>query len=111
LNEIGVEQLSIDAEFTVVSEVAETMHAFVVWFDVLFEGPQKTIALSTSPYRQGTHWSQTVFYLEQPVAVTPGMEISGRFQMHPNPKNPRDQDFLISWVAEDREFSQIFKMR
>ena len=49
----------------------DTLTALVGSFDVAFNLDQ-SILLSTSPYKQPTHWKQTVFYLPQPVSVRAG---------------------------------------
>jgi protein arginine N-methyltransferase 1 len=110
LNTCTVEMMSLDAPFTLVPEVSETMHAFVVWFTMLFEGSDQQIDLSTSPYGTSTRWRQTLFYLEQAIDVTPNCLIEGRFQMQPNFDNPKDQEFVISYRIDDTEISQTYKM-
>lgn len=111
LNKCTVEDLNVQAEFKLTPCQTETMHAFVVWFDVIFDGKQKTVELSTSPYKQSTHWSQSIFYLETPVDVTPDSEFTGVFKMQPNLKNPRDQDFEITFTCDGQEYTQTYKMR
>lgn len=49
-----------------------TLTALVGSFDVAFN-LDNPVLLSTSPYKQPTHWKQTVFYLPQPVGVRAGM--------------------------------------
>ena len=111
LNKCTPQDLNIDAEFCLAPFQADTMHALVVWFDVAFEGPQKVIELSTSPYKQSTHWSQSIFYLEEPVDVCTDMDVMGTFKMYPNLKNPRDQDFEITLTINGQTYKQVFKMR
>jgi hypothetical protein len=41
--------LTINAQFEIIPEIPETRHAFIVWFDVAFEGPQEVVELSTDP--------------------------------------------------------------
>jgi protein arginine N-methyltransferase 1 len=111
LNTATVEMLTINAEFQIVANHADTMHGFVVWFDVLFEGPQRTVELSTSPHKESTHWSHSIFYLEEPIALAPDGVVTGMFHVEPNLRNPRDQDFVISYEVDGMRFSQVFKMR
>ena len=111
LNKCTAQDLNVDAEFSLAPFHTDTMHAFVVWFDVSFDGPQKVIELSTSPYKQKTHWSQSIFYLEEPVDVMPEMDVMGKFKMYPNLKNPRDQDFEIEFTVDGKTYKQIYKMR
>jgi protein arginine N-methyltransferase 1 len=111
LNTATVEMLTISADFELVVERSDTLHGFVTWFDVLFEGPEKTIQLSTSPDMESTHWAHSIFYLEEPIVVTPSTKLTGRFHVEPNLRNPRDQDFVISYQIDGIVFSQMFKMR
>jgi protein arginine N-methyltransferase 1 len=111
LNRTTVDQLIINADFRLVPRVNETLHALVVWFDVAFQGPQKNVVLSTSPFKDSTHWSQSIFYLEEPIHLTTRSIFTGSFHMEPNLKNPRDQDFVISYSIDGMHYTQTYKMR
>jgi protein arginine N-methyltransferase 1 len=111
LNTATVEMLTISAHFELVARRPETLHGFVVWFDVLFEGPQKTVQLSTSPHEEPTHWSHSIFYIDEPMSLAPSERVTGHFHVEPNLRNPRDQDFVISYAVSGLQFSQAFKMR
>jgi len=111
LNKCSAEDLSFNVPFRLIPNDEEKMHALVAWFDVEFKGPDASIVLSTSPYKKSTHWSQTIFYLEKPVGLGIETTVQGTFDMRPNPKNPRDQDFVITFKVEDQEYSQFYKMR
>jgi protein arginine N-methyltransferase 1 len=111
LNRTTVDQLVISADFRVVPHVNEMLHAIVVWFDVAFQGPQKNVVLSTSPFKDSTHRSQSMFDLEEPIQVTTRSVLTGSFHMEPNLKNPRDQDFVIAYSAEGMHYTQTYKMR
>jgi hypothetical protein len=88
----------------------EELHAFVVWFDAMFEGPDRTVELSTSPYSDSTHWRQSIFYIEEPVMVTQELAVNGTFQMRPNEKNSKDHDFLIAYEIDGLHYTQTYKM-
>lgn len=111
LNKVTPEELSFTAKFDLWAFKTEMMHAFVVWFDVFFRGGEKEIELSTSPYSRSTHWSQTIFYLNEPIQIIGDEYVSGTFEMRPNDRNPRDQDFNISFTVQDKTTSQFYKMR
>jgi protein arginine N-methyltransferase 1 len=111
LNTCGPDVLNVDAVFELVPEMCETMHGFVVWWTTLFEGPEEQIELSTSPERERTHWSQTIYYLEEPLDITPNVRIRGRFQMRPSPQNPKEEDIVITYSMDETEHSQTFKMK
>jgi protein arginine N-methyltransferase 1 len=111
LNTCPAEVVNVDAPFELVPELCETMHAFVVWFTVLFEGTEEQIELTTSPFQEPTRWHQTVFYLEEPLDVTPNVRIRGRFQMRPSPQNAKEEDIVIAYrMDEEEEHTQSFKM-
>ncbi|KAH0794572.1 protein arginine N-methyltransferase 1 [Histomonas meleagridis] len=111
LNKVSENDLSIDATFSLTSLESTSLYGFVVWFDVLFEGKEETIMLSTSPFEEPTHWSQTIFYLERPVKLTTDTIIEGRFMMKPNEKNFRDQDVTIKYNVDGYDFIQEYKIR
>jgi type I protein arginine methyltransferase len=75
-------------------------HAFVTYFECAFTSVHKPIVFSTGPHTKPTHWKQTVFYLNEPVTVCAGEEITANISCSPNDKNPRDLDINI-----DSDFS------
>ena len=111
LNKVSTSELSIDATFSLTSLESTSLYGFVVWFDVVFEGEEETILLSTSPFEEPTHWSQTIFYLENPVKITMDTVIEGRFEMKPNEKNFRDQDITIKYNVDGVAYVQEYKIR
>lgn len=111
LNKCQKEDLSISTDFDLWPFQKDTMHAFVVWFDVSFKGGDKEIELSTSPYKKSTHWSQSIFYLPQPVQVDIDQSIHGHFEMKPNDRNPRDQDFKLTFTVNGKTCTYEYKMR
>ena len=44
-----------------------------------------------------THWKQTVFYLNNELAVSQGEQIGVHLKCGPNEKNPRDLDITIAY--------------
>lgn len=111
LNRVQKEDLSFSAPFKLNPLEPISFHAFVVWFDVFFDGPEATILLSTSPFEQKTHWAQTIFYLKDPIQLNEDSLIEGTFEMHPNEKNPRDQDITIKFNVNGKDYVQTYKIR
>lgn len=111
LNKCQKEDLSFSAEFDLWPFQNDKLHAFVVWFDVTFQGGEKEVELSTSPYKKSTHWSQTIFYLPDPVPVDIDNSIHGTFEMKPNERNPRDQDIKISFEYNEKTYTNEYKLR
>lgn len=115
LNTCKVEDLDFTVDFSIVAINSDNIHAFVVWFDVEFVGKSSNrVVLSTSPYLEQTHWTQTTFYLEEPFYIESDATIKGTFSLKPNEKNPRDQDINITYTYDGRvgrPLSQDYKMR
>jgi len=52
---------------------AGTLHGFAGWFEA---GLSSRVTLTTSPSAPPTHWEQTFFPVEKPVAVEPGDQVT-----------------------------------
>lgn len=53
-------------------------HGIVLWFETGFTDRfcrETPVVLSTSPYTQSTHWSQTIFTFQEPIAMTSAKDI------------------------------------
>jgi len=85
-------------------EVTKTsrMTSFVGYFDTFFDLPEK-VSFSTSPDSTPTHWQQVVFYLDRPVEVKAGDQVTGKFICR------RDRKDLRSLNIEIRAFGKVFK--
>jgi len=87
-------------EFT--SKYDDFCHAIVSWFDCVFSrGVHKPVHFSTGPFTQGTHWKQTVFYLEKDLPLKVGDEIKGTIEISQNKKNHRDLDITMQFSLND----------
>ena len=75
----------------------------------------KPITISTSPFRRGTHWRQTVFYLSEQLTVERGERIEGQIACEPNKKNPRDLNITIRYSFDGKHMkaqsSRLYNMR
>lgn len=67
----------VDQEFQLKIVKNGIIHAFVVWFDCLFD-LDNPVTLSTSPHSQLTHWKQSLLFLETPLTVKENDLVSGR---------------------------------
>ena len=87
----------------------------VAYFDVEFSRCHKPISFSTSPHERGTHWKQTVFYLEDELVVCAGEVLKGTLDCKQNAKNPRDLDITITYSFNGKkcqaERTQRYMMR
>ena len=111
LNTVTVDDLNLDAEFSLTPLESTELTALVVWFDVAFEGPEETVVLSTSPFSKPTHWAQTICYLAEPLQLETDVPLKGRFCIKPNARNHRDQDIVITCSYKDRDFRYAYKLR
>ncbi|XP_074045983.1 protein arginine N-methyltransferase 2 isoform X2 [Macrotis lagotis] len=80
---------------------AGTLHGFSAWFSVEFQnlgedGPQ--LMLSTGPWDPPTHWKQTLFMLDEPLAVHAGDMVSGSIVLQRNPVWRRHMSITLSWT-------------
>ncbi|KAG8744501.1 hypothetical protein FRC10_010066 [Ceratobasidium sp. 414] len=86
------EDLTFSADFKLTAERTDFIHAFLAWFDIVFDSAHKPVKFSTGPHAKYTHWKQTVFYTKDA-----GEEIVGNLSCAPNQRNNRDLDILIKY--------------
>lgn len=105
------------------------IHAFLAWFDIVFDCTHKKVKFSTGPHAQYTHWKyvcnstfcssgiyffpkrQTVFYTPSTITIKQGQEITGELSCAPNARNNRDLDISISYAVGDEEETEVeYKM-
>lgn len=99
LMEVDVDcpNFSYDFELTVKRDC--TLTALVGYFDTFFELPEH-VEFSTSPYTKPTHWKQTLFYVEEPIAVREGQQIKGKFVCRRDPKDARSLFITIEYLGK-----------
>ncbi|XP_025108053.1 protein arginine N-methyltransferase 6-like isoform X2 [Pomacea canaliculata] len=76
------------------------INGFISWFTVEFPGGR---ILSTSPYKEATHWAHTVFSLQKPFPVRQDTEINGIFSLKPHPRNHRCVEVEIAFTVDNQE--------
>ncbi|KAJ8588537.1 S-adenosyl-L-methionine-dependent methyltransferase [Rhizopogon salebrosus TDB-379] len=105
------EDLTFTAPFTLRATRDDYVHAFLAWFDIVFECTHKKVKFSTGPHAQYTHWKQTVFYTPSTITIGEGEEMTGEVSCSPNARNNRDLDITISYsVGEGEEKIVEYKM-
>ncbi|ODQ80906.1 hypothetical protein BABINDRAFT_160351 [Babjeviella inositovora NRRL Y-12698] len=115
LNTVTIAELAFHRQFSVTAHRDDTVHAFIVWFDIVFPGGNDPdgyeVVFSTGPHAQYTHWKQTVFYLDNDISIKQGEVIKGSISSNPNAKNPRDLDVVIEWGLQtaDQKRSEVGK--
>lgn len=95
LERCSKDDLDFVQNFTLVADGKGFLNGFVVWFDVEFTHGSPNVVLSTSPYKEGTHWKQTGFFLDKRIPVFQGDSIQGTFWLRRNKKNFRCIDVKI----------------
>lgn len=109
------EDLDFLVPYSLTLQRKDFIHALVVWFDVSFRAHSPPVVLSTAPGLPGTHWKQTVLYLEAPLVGHRGDKISGLLAVRKSLQNPRDLDVKVSVdfhgkVEQDSQV-QYFRIR
>ena len=110
LKTVTIQDSLAPSHFELIPSETNTMHAFVIWFDVIFRGPEKSFALSTSPYCKTTCWRHSVFYLNDPLPIIPGSLIEGQVQQYHDTVNPRNQFFILKFRYNGVEYQQKYKL-
>eukprot|EP00050_Salpingoeca_kvevrii_P003551 m.227318 g.227318 ORF g.227318 m.227318 type:complete len:556 (+) comp10849_c1_seq13:4415-6082(+) len=115
INTATVADLDFEVPFEITCNRNDYVHALVAHFDIEFGGIHKPVRFSTGAAAPYTHWKQTVFYLEDVLAVSAGEKITGKFICKKNANNPRDLEFGIDGKFEGEiqqtEFSHKYHMR
>lgn len=96
------EDLTFSVPFTLNAKCDDYAHAFVSWFDIEFSAGPKPIRFSTGPFSKDTHWRQTVFYVNDTMAMAQDEKISGTISVAPNKSNKRDLDVSISFNLDGK---------
>ncbi|CAN4096460.1 unnamed protein product [Withania somnifera] len=106
---------SFTAPFKLIAERDDYIHALVAYFDVSFTKCHKLLGFSTGPKSRGTHWKQTVLYLEDVITLCQGEAVVGSMTVAPNKKNPRDVDIMLKYSVNGRHCcvsrTQYYRMR
>jgi protein arginine N-methyltransferase 1 len=110
LNTVTRADLAIRRPFELAVYESKGVNGLVMWFEVVFAGGDIVVELTTSPFSESTHWSQTVFFLGE-LIISPDRRIVGMFEMRPNERNPRDQDISISYNSGQATLVRPFKLR
>nr|XP_056707903.1 protein arginine N-methyltransferase 3 [Euleptes europaea] len=94
---VSVAELEFTSEFTLTVMKTSLCTAIAGYFDIYFEkNCNQKVLFSTSPCSAGTHWKQTLFYLENPIHVEKGEELKGKITLCKNRKDPRSLIITLS---------------
>ncbi|KAM4018080.1 protein arginine N-methyltransferase 3 [Anomaloglossus baeobatrachus] len=93
----AVKDLDFCADFSLPIKRDGACTAVAGYFDMFFEKDcHPPVAFSTGPTCTKTHWKQTVFLLEKPVAVSAGKTLDGKITVRKNRKDPRSLIITLS---------------
>eukprot|EP00271_Cylindrocystis_brebissonii_P008765 TRINITY_DN23254_c0_g1_i1.p1 TRINITY_DN23254_c0_g1~~TRINITY_DN23254_c0_g1_i1.p1 ORF type:complete len:259 (+),score=47.65 TRINITY_DN23254_c0_g1_i1:256-1032(+) len=73
---------------------------------------EDTLVLSTAPEQEGTHWAQTLLYIDEEIPLQQDTQVSGHICLTPNSDNARFLDIVVDYrVGESEVRSKAFTMR
>lgn len=84
---------------------AGKLSSIVGYFDCIFDLPQTSVTLTTSPDATPTHWKQTVFYFDRAFDVKIGDVVSGKLSCRRDPHESR------SLIVEILILGQCYKYK
>ena len=97
------DDLSFSSPFRLRAQRMDRVHSFVAYFECAFtQGARQPLGFSTSPFSKYTHWKQTIFYLDEPISVCEGEEVTGTIACRPNRRNARDLDIALDIIFDGR---------
>ncbi|SJK97217.1 probable HMT1-hnRNP arginine N-methyltransferase [Armillaria ostoyae] len=105
------EDLTFVTSFSLPATRNDYVHAFLAWFDIVFDCTHTKVKFSTGPQAHYTHWKQTVFYTPSTLTVSQGEPITGTLSCAPNARNNRDLDIKITYkTPREQETAIHYKM-
>ncbi|MCA9569269.1 MAG: 50S ribosomal protein L11 methyltransferase [Myxococcales bacterium] len=99
-----------EATFELRVNRTDHLHAIMGAFDVTFNEDGDELVLATDPFSEGTHWKQTIFYLERPLSVKKGDVIEGSIRVVRHPDNPRGLEVVLHLATDDEERSGTYQV-
>lgn len=103
LTTCAVDDQDFEARFELHANRTDVMHALVGAFEVTFNEDADELILPTDPYSEPTHWKQTLFYLDEPLALRKGDVVEGTIRVQRHPGNPRGLLVELTLVTDEAE--------
>lgn len=89
-----------------------TVHGISGWFDAFFNGTNKAVALSTSPFKAPTHWYQTRLLFLYPIYAEKGAKLIGSLEFISNNEQSYNVNLNVKIKGQDDSFqSNSFNLR
>jgi len=99
------------ANFELTPIVSARMNGIMSFFDVEFCGTDKTVVLSTGPNNEGTHWFQTLFFLDDPISVTQHDLLRGTITAKQQSENHRFYTIQIDCSINTHHITKVFELK
>eukprot|EP00127_Corallochytrium_limacisporum_P003324 Clim_evm13s148 gene=Clim_evmTU13s148 len=107
LSTVEVEDLTFLEDFHLLTMRDGTLSGLCVYFDVSFEqGQDVPVILETGPETTPTHWKQTILYLDQPVEVKKGDNLTGTIYVGKAATYKRSAEFLVTLKRGDQKLCE-----
>jgi len=113
LQTIRIPELDFVSSFKLTAGKKGTIYALMGWFDTWFTRDGHDVPLdqvggkpgvdtffTTGPQGEDTHWKQTIFVLDNPIAVEQGTTIEGNFNCHKCIDNPRELECEVQYSVD-----------
>ncbi|GAB5585425.1 hypothetical protein Unana1_00325 [Umbelopsis nana] len=113
LQTIRIPELDFVSSFKLTAGKKGTIYALMGWFDTWFTRDGHDVPLdqvggkpgvdtffTTGPQGEDTHWKQTIFVLDNPIAVEQGTTIEGNFNCHTCIDNPRELECEVQYSVD-----------
>lgn len=103
---VSVSELEFSVDFILKITASSFCTAIVGYFDIFFHKCcGNKVMFSTAPNCTKTHWKQTVFLLESPVAVKAGEDLPGHISVRKNRKDPRALLITLNIAGHKQTYS------
>lgn len=110
LHRVTAEELrEVKGQFRCEAFGSAAVNAFCVYFTVTFPCPESPLVLSTSPFKDETHWKQALLYLDAPVDVEQDTAVTGEVSVYPSAKSARNICIHVDYsIGEHKGQSKTF---
>jgi len=109
------EQLDFSSSYELTFFRYDTVHGLLAWFDIYFDKLPNKVEFTTSPFKNLTHWKQTIFYTETDVDVEKGDVLKGSIAVRKSMTNFRELDIKLSChfscLNGKKDWTQQYKLR
>lgn len=98
----SIKELDFAAGFNLKATREAFLSGMVIWFDCYFSYGKTPIILSTSPFKEPTHWKQGILFLETDLPVDEGDRVEGSVLFAKCKANFRDLDVKLRYRVKNK---------